>query len=418
MIVEDITLEKFVFGGQVLATLNDGRKVFVWGGLPGERVALSITKQRKTYAEAVVAEVREASPHRERPKDEAFLSTSPWQIVSFALENEYKQQLLHDVMRQEEVMVSSEIRWHFSEPQWHYRNKMEYSFWGDDTGIHLAHYQRGTHRKQKVSGSSIARAEIDIASQAVCKVLAGAGVRAGQLKAMIVRCSQAGDVSIALFVKDKDFPECSQLADIVKGLVVYYSDPKSPASIASEQLYVYGNTQLVDTLLDVPMSYDVTSFFQVNLPVFEQALRRIFAGTENKNTSQKLIDMYAGVGSIGVPLRADVLIEIDPINTALMRKNAPHNSKIVEASSEQALQYIDSNSIVIVDPPRSGLHQKLVAHMLHDCPQQIVYLSCNPATQARDLAQLQSKYTIDELIGFNFFPKTPHIESLAFLSLK
>jgi 23S rRNA (uracil1939-C5)-methyltransferase len=92
--------------------------------------------------------------------------------------------------------------------------------------------------------------------------------------------------------------------------------------------------------------------------------------------------------------------------------------EVVEASTEKALEYIISDRPVIFDPPRAGLHQKVVERCLEVLPPQIIYLSCNPATHARDLKLLQEKYKIEFFEIYNFFPRTPHIETLAVLKLK
>jgi len=128
--------------------------------------------------------------------------------------------------------------------------------------------------------------------------------------------------------------------------------------------------------------------------------------------------MYAGVGSIGLSVGARQLIELDPATAAMARVNAGDMSEVVEASTEKALEYIVSGKPVIFDPPRAGLHAKVVERCLEVLPPQIIYLSCNPATQARDLALLQEKYIIEFFETYNFFPRTPHIETLAVLHRK
>ena len=125
--------------------------------------------------------------------------------------------------------------------------------------------------------------------------------------------------------------------------------------------------------------------------------------------------MYAGVGSIGLSVAGSEvqLIEADAATAAMARVNA---AEVIESPSEKVLEYIPSDRTVIFDPPRAGLHDKVVQHTLAVLPPKIIYLSCNPATQARDLAQLQQAYDITFFEGYNFFPHTPHIETLAVLN--
>lgn len=375
---------------------------------------MQLTKKRRDYAEGVAIEVLEPSPVRTEPVDEAYLSTSPWQIMTFRAEETYKQDILNETFARAQVhapvvgcvQIGGDL---------HYRNKMEYSFWGDDDGLHLALFHRASHGKRIIQGSSIARPEIDKTANKICSILNDAHIRASQLKTVVLRCNQAGDVVVALFVKDPDFPELPDLAGICKGVGVFYSNPKSPASVLTKELYVRGDITLTDTILDTQLTYSVHSFFQVNLPVFEQAALSIKNALADQDT---IVDMYAGVGGIGLAVGAKTLVELGAENCAMAAKNAGSKAQVVQASTEQALKYITHDAAVIFDPPRAGLHHKVVERVLEALPPKIAYLSCNPATQARDIALLQDAYALVSLTGYNFFPRTPHIESLAILERK
>lgn len=416
MPLPEVTIDKLVHGGQGLGVLPDGRKVFVWGVLPGERVLVRVTKKRRDYAEGVAEEILEPSAERVEPLDDAYLSTSPWQIMDFATENKYKEQILAEAFAREKVSIPG-FDFVTAGPQLHYRNKMEYSFWADDNGLHLALFHRASHGKRIVQGSSIARPEIDAAAHKVLEVLNKNAIRGSQLKTTVLRVSKSGSVAAALFVKDENFPQLSELGDAGQGLAVYYSTPKSPASVITRELYRFGDLVLTDKILGVDIRYDVNSFFQVNLPVFEIALKRIdyfTGGYMNK------VDLYSGVGTIGIPIGGTrVLVESDAHNVEMARQNVGGKDiEVAHAASEQALEYITPDACVIVDPPRAGLHASLIDKLLEVRPPQITYLSCNPSTQARDVARLQEIYNIRAFEGYNFFPRTPHIESLAVLERK
>lgn len=414
MTLHEVTIEKLVHGGQGIGTLADGRRVFVWNALPGEVVNVRITKKKRGHAEGIAEEILTPSNFRQQPRDDAYLSTSPWQVIDFAAENEYKREILTETMQREHVQCDTEISMHAGEQQWQYRNKMEYSFWADDHGLHLALFGRGSHQKKIIEGSSIAMPIIDEVAGKVVTILSKNGIRGSQLKTVVVRANQTGEAVIALFVKDEHFPEISELANIARGCAVYYSTLKSPASVITKELYVLGDISLTDNIKNVPITYDVNSFFQVNLEVFNTALARIEAAADSSAA-----DMYAGVGTIGIPINARRLIEIDAHNIAMARRNtAGVDIEIVHASAETALRYITSDEILIVDPPRAGLHAKVIARILEAQPPKLIYLSCNPITQARDLAILQEKYIVKSIDGYNFFPRTPHIESLAILEVK
>lgn len=414
--LERISIEKLVHGGQALGTLSDGKRAFVWNALPGEVVSARITKKKRGHIEAAAEEIITTSPDRIMPRDEAYLSTSPWQIMPFDVENNHKQTILAETMQREHVVHQGDIAMVATGEQWHYRNKMEYSFYGDDDGLHLALFNRGSHGKRIITGSSIAMPSIDAAAHKILGVLQSEKIRASQLKTVVIRSNQNGDTVVALFVKDENFPEIKELFQVAQGIVVCFSTPKSPASVLTRELYRSGDITLVDAINNVPIRYDVHSFFQVNVPVFEQALSRI---QEFSTAATPIIDMYAGVGTIGIPIAAQQLIEIDAANIAMATRNSEgRDIEIVAAAAERALEYVPDQGTLVLDPPRAGLHAAVTAAILDTLPDQVAYLSCNPITQARDLAILQQSYTITSITGYNFFPRTPHIESLALLTKK
>jgi 23S rRNA (uracil1939-C5)-methyltransferase len=411
----EVEIEKLVHGGQGLGVLPDGRKVFVWGALPGEKVQVRILKGKRSYAEAIADVVLQPSPVRVVPREANYLSTSPWQIITFDAENDYKKRIVTELFTQAHVALPAFAITAVGD-EWHYRNKMEYSFWGNEDGLHLALHERGSHRKDIVQGSALALPAIDKAAKDVLAELQAQGVRAGDLKTIIVRCSQDGQAVASLFVKPAMFIELNLPASL-KGLRVYHSNPKSPASVPTALLYELGDTHLQDTLLGRSFTYDTDSFFQVNIPVFEAALQRIKGQCAN---AEEIVDLYAGAGSIGLSVAGKKveLVELDPATAAMARINAEASgieASVIEASTEKVLEYISSDKPVIFDPPRAGLHDRVVTHTLDVRPPQVIYLSCNPATQARDLAKLQEGYDISFFEAFNFFPHTPHIETLAVL---
>lgn len=411
-----VTIDKLVEGGQGLGSLPDGKKVFVWNALPGEKLHVRIIRQKSSYAEAVAEVVTVPSPDRTEPLEANYLATSPWQIVSFPAENTYKHMIVDDIFRQAHMSLPTfQISAPADAQSWNYRNKIEYGFWGDDAGLHLAAYRRGSHGKQIITGSVLAMPALDGAARMLSEQLNLLQVRAGDLKTIIVRCSQRADVALALYVKLEQFPKLT-LPNGVKGLRVYHSNPKSPASVRTRLLQEIGDCTLHDTLLNRSFTYDVDSFFQVNVPMFERALERM----KEYCTEPELTDMYAGVGSIGlsVATRAVDMVELDPATAAMARVNAKASdlvAEVLEMPAEKSLEYILDNKPVIFDPPRAGLHDHVIDRILEVKPPKIVYLSCNPVTQARDLTRLQELYKIDYFEAFNFFPRTPHIETLAII---
>jgi len=493
--LETIHLDKIVGGGQTLGTLADGRKCFVWGGLSGETVTVRITKKKSHLVEAVVEEVISPSPDRIQPRDpDSYLSTSPWQIMPLEVEQTYKAQLIDDAFALHNVALPAAIDIYCDNVAYGYRNKVEFSWYSesvvsraisqkksgqlyvgpvlfsDDTrGVNthsdrdglsgdtldLAFFRRGSKSKIVVDGTSLAHPAINNLARAIRDLLRHKRVAARQLKTLLVRCDQSGSCVWQLYIKDR-LPEIITADEAAKlpaqGGEIIYSDPRSPASRITKRLARFGNTTLTDTVLGVPFRYACEGFFQVNIPVYEQALRDMKEWVSRESSywqlghhqkiirdprkvaqifsevplaaDQPILDFYAGVGTIGLTIGGGnvTLVEINADAVREMQRNITEldrtGARAVLAPSEQALNYITGKEIVIVDPPRAGLHPEVVATLLQKLPPRIIYLSCNPVTQARDVALLQQSYQIAWHRGYNFFPRTPHIEHLIILDKK
>jgi 23S rRNA (uracil1939-C5)-methyltransferase len=423
-----VTLDKIVGGGQALGTLDDGKKAFVWGGLPGETVELQVSKKKSKFVEGVVTHVDTPSAQRVEPRDpDSYLSTSPWQIMSFEAEQHYKAALIEEAFELHDIVLPAPIGVYTDNVEYGYRNKVEFSWWGDsdedgNETLDLAFFRRGTKGKIPVDSTSLARPEINTLAREICDLLRTKDISGRSLKTIMIRCDQKGNCVWQLYIKDKvkkiiTSDEASKFS--AQGGEVILSDPKSPASKITERLESYGDIILKDTILNVPFRYACEGFFQVNLPIYEQALLDMQSWLENK----PVVDLYSGVGTIGLTIGGDnvTLVELDKNAVREMKRNIEElgkNAKAVLAPSEQAIEYITSDKTIIVDPPRAGLHTDVIDRLLETEPSRIIYLSCNPVTQARDVALLSEKYGIRHHQGYNFFPRTPHIEHLVVLDKK
>ena len=290
----------------------------------------------------------------------------------------------------------------------------------------MAFFRRGTHGKITIKATSLASPPITAASKIILQALRDLQVEGRTLKTLLIRSNRAGQVAWQLYVKNKEVDaqaiiNAVQLDNAVCGEVIY-SNPQSPASVITKRLTVKGDGVLDDTILDVPFRYATEGFFQINLPVYEQALRDMREWVE---PGKPVVDLYSGVGTIGLTIGGKnvTLVESNEHAVREMQRNISElgqegSAKAVLAASENALEYITSESCVIVDPPRAGLHEDVANKLLEAAPNRIIYLSCNPVTQARDIMRLADKYGIRHHQGYNFFPRTPHIEHLVILDKK
>ena len=421
---EMVTTDKFVHGGQVMGVLPDGRKCFVWGALPGETVTVQLTKRKKDWAEGYAIEVITPSPDRvEPPEPEIYLATSPWQILAYLAEAKAKQSILAETFERERVAVTW-LPFYQQEEPYHYRNKMEYNFWFDNETqkVSLALHKRGSHQKIAVQESALASHTINKTGKEIIQYINKNNIEARQLKSVILRSDGNGKVGISLFVKEPTIVK--QFYNFYYGrnnIEILYSDPKSPASISTEVL-VPAEQQLSDILLGRSFTYSTRSFFQVNVPVYERVLT-IIEKAVSESLQSTVLDMYSGVGSIGLSVVPDskklIMVETDKESVRQANQNIGNkeNVETILSTAESSTEYITGEELVLVDPPRAGLHKDVVERLIQTKPKQIIYLSCNPATQARDVKLLlEAGYAIAYAQGFNFFPRTPHIESLIILN--
>ena len=406
-----IKVDKIVPGGQSIATDETGKKVFFWNALPGETVTdFKITKNKSNFTEAIATSIENPSKHRITPKDDCFLSTSPWQIMDYDYELKTKQDLVVEFFRAHNIDIPTPPI--FTDGKdYFYRNKMEYAlYWGrEQNKILPSFHARGSHSKFPINNSSIEKPELFKKATEIIADLNARHEEARKYQSLLLRCNQQGEVSGGLYENGKPHP-------------------------------VFAN--LKDTILSHEYSYSPNGFFQINLPVYEMALKEI----QKHITTDEVLDLYAGVGTIGLSVAHDrklTLVECDKSAFGEMTKNitiediaergsarisAGHpwrrddrtrvrNGNVlgILAKSEDVLDYISPNVTAILDPPRAGCDKKLIDRLLEVSPPTIIYLSCNPATQARDVKLLQEKYQIVAIKSFNFFPRTPHIENLIIL---
>lgn len=367
------------------------------------------------------------------PREDHYRICSPLQDRSWEEELAYKQQCARDVygtvglgrlLPQEIPIVADEAH------MFGYRNKMEFSFVDlSDTPADqpsstksLAFFERGAKRRVPVDGCMLAQPAINDVARYILAWVNGQQIPMRSLKSLIVRSNGEGQVIAALFIKDSlSFSEYPLLSAQMLGFTLYYSTHKSPASVPTETLYHAGVDMLGASVLGTRLTFGLFSFFQINIPIFEQAVRTI---GEYIEPGSDVLDYYAGVGAISLPLASRyaqaTLVESNEEAVAHARAAIEAHS-ITHASahatpSEKMRECITAQKSVIFDPPRSGLHPKIIAQVREQKPIRIIYLSCNLETQARDIKQFDDAYQLSFFSLFNFFPRALHVEGLAVLN--
>ncbi len=416
-------IEKIVNGGQGLAHTED-LTVFVWNALPGEEVEVQYLSKRKGIAEAVATKIVTPSPDRIEPQEPFFLSSSPWQIVKPEAEDGLKQTIAVETYgRNGGLILQSEPPKIISDPAnaFGYRNKIEFSFCEANGQMSLAFFGRGTKVRHAVSGSLLAEPVINEVAAQILAWVNEVKIPLRSLKSLIIRSNGADQAIAALFIKDRlEFSHHPTTDAKLLGFHLYYSTHKSPASVPTALLYSTGQDYLIADILGTKLKFGLLSFFQINIPIFTQAVKDIaaFIGPD-----QPVLDFYSGVGAISLPLAKNrprtILVESNEEAAAYATENIVLNGLTnAEAHcmpAEKMTELIDGEATVIVDPPRAGLHDKVTLQLLNKLPPKIVYLACDLATQARDVQRLSEAYHPVFIKLYNFFPRTPHIEGLVVL---
>lgn len=420
---EIVTIEKLVFGGQALAHLADGRIAFVWNALPGETVNIELLKNKKSYVTARAIEVMRPSPDRQTPIEKHFLSCSPWSILSFDKENEWKQTIAEETFQDIARIQLPDIDI-VADPDnaYHYRNKIEYSFCQqEDQPVSFSFFERGQHRKICIPDCQLASKPINQTAHTILEWIRETNIPIRSLKSLIVRSNQAGETIAALFIKDKlSFENFPKITSPFSGFQLYYSSHKCPASRPDKLLYNYGQNYLIETILNTNLKFGLLSFFQVNPPLFSQTLQDVIPYLDQKTD---ILDFYSGVGAIGLPLHDQVrdILLVDNNAEAIhyakynIAQNAITSAHARCIEAEHLTDAIHADNVLILDPPRAGLHPDVTKKILQEKPIRIIYISCNLTTQARDIAPLLDHYQIQQYRLYNYFPRTPHIEGMMVL---
>ncbi len=422
---KEVMVEKLVFGGQGLGRDGSGRIVFCWNALPGERVLVDLIKKKRTYAEGIAVQILKPSPERREPVEDHFLSCSPWQILADDQELWWKGEITKETFRGIGGLDLEDVEVYTDGVAFGYRNKMEFSFTETAEGLCLGFFKRGSWEVIPVTGCCLAQASILQAGVILGRWLKDQQAKASQLKSLILRSNRLGEVIAGLFVSDPYFRlrDRISLEAPLKGLSLFFSDPRTPASVPTALLFTEGEEELVETVLEKRLRYGLLSFFQINLPVFEQALRDMQVFVEN----DEVVDYYSGVGSIGIALSERIqhciLVESDQQAINFAKQNILLNGlegkfEVRAGRAEKLLEEIQPHRVLILDPPRAGLHPKVVKKILKERPKRLLYLSCNPSTQARDVCLLCDSYRVVWRRLYNFFPRTPHLESFLVLDRK
>ncbi|HLY49224.1 MAG TPA: 23S rRNA (uracil(1939)-C(5))-methyltransferase RlmD [Solirubrobacteraceae bacterium] len=433
----ELRIDSLAFGGAGVARL-DGYVVFVAGAFPGDRVRAVVGKSKRSYAEARTIELLEAGPDRISPR--ADHPGAPWQVLPYPRQLEIKQSQVDEALRRighlsgytlEPIVPADEI--------WRYRNKVEYSFGADPSGRLICGFHAPGRWDEivEIRDCLLASEAANVARERVVHWCREAALepydrRSGEglLRNLVVREGRrTGQIQIRLVVAEDggalDSEGLTAAAAPCDGLLITRIAGTGETTQGGETELVYGADRLEEELGGMTIRISPQAFFQTNTEMAERlyGLAVDYAGLGGH---ERAFDLYCGIGTIALlmaPRAAEVWgLEIledavaDAIDNA--RRNEITNARFFAGDVRLAMRELVAEAgppeLVLIDPPRAGLSQKIVRRIVEAGPQRIVYVSCNPTTLAPNAAQLgEAGYGLRRVRPVDMFPQTPHIECVA-----
>jgi 23S rRNA (uracil1939-C5)-methyltransferase len=423
--------------------------VFVSGAIPGDTVKAVVSKRKRSYAHARSVEVLQPSPERIPP-----MAAHPgvaWQVLPYERQLQIKREQVEDALRRIGKLDGFELEEIVpAVARWRYRNKLEYSFGQDDEDSLVCgfHAPGGWKRVDPIEDCLLASETGNRAREVALAWAREQGLRAWDrhresvhsggplLRNLVVREGRhSGKLQIRLVSTDGELDVPSLAAALVEelgeetvsGVLWTRSSSLAETTMGGETELVWGEAELPERLGELDLRISSEAFFQTNTEMAE-VLYGIVADYAALEGWERVYDLYCGIGTIALTLapRAGELWGIEIIEQAVAdaiaaaKRNEVTSAHFFAGDARLALPELLERAgkpdVVVVDPPRAGLSQKVVRRIIDASPKRIVYVSCNPTTLAPNAAQLvEAGWRLVKVRPVDMFPQTPHVECVGLL---
>ncbi|MBS6018688.1 MAG: 23S rRNA (uracil(1939)-C(5))-methyltransferase RlmD [Leptotrichia wadei] len=455
----EIEIEKIVFGGEGLGRI-DGFTVFVPMSVPGDKLEIDIISVKKSYARGLITRIIE--PSKDRIEDLSKVSFEDFDGCDFGMlkyekQLEYKDKMLEEVLTKisgidlENVQVGKIIG---SDEKVNYRNKTAEPFFKKDGIIQTGFYSRKSHNvflaKESLLKSEIAKMIIDKFLQ---KVNSFSGTKkefkvfneinnTGFLKQIMVRNNEKNEVIIIVIVnKNSQYNQLSKILEemydeneCIKSVYISVKTEQNNV-ILGKNIHLFGSQYLEEEMEGLKFKIYPNSFFQINkkqaLKLYDTAIEFLNEEKNNKNNGKiyekTVIDAFSGTGTIAMMLSKNIkkVIGIESVESSTLAakltsyENSIQNVEFVNGKVEKELPKIlkrENIGAIVFDPPRRGIEEIALKSVIKNKIEKIVYISCNPATFARDVKILaENGYVLRKITPVDMFPQTAHIEVVGLL---
>jgi len=445
--------------GKTIGKAPDGRVIFISNAVPGDVVDIQTTKKRKAYFEGVATKFHTLSDKRVEPVCEHFGTCGgcKWQHMGYQHQLYYKQKEVENNLRRIGHLEIPEILPIIgSDQKYFYRNKMEFSFsdsrwltqeeinskseitdknaigfhipgmWDKILDIKKCHLQSDP--------SNEIRLEIKKYAQSNELSFFNPRNQKGLLRTLMIRTSSTKEIMVLIQFYDDDENKRNGLLNHLKNKfpqinsLLYVINRKGNDTIYDQEVYChYGKEYIYEQMEGLKFKITAKSFYQTNSQQAYELYKvvRKFAGL---NKTELVYDLYTGIGTIAQFIAADAkkVVGIEAIPEAILaaEANAQENNinnatffsgDMKNIFNDEFVSFNGRPDIIITDPPRDGMHKDVVAQILEIAPEKIVYVSCNSATQARDLELMNEAYQIKKIQPVDMFPQTHHVENVVLL---
>ena len=440
-----IKIDKIVFGGEGLGYYN-GFAVFVPMSIPEDELEIEIISVKKTYARGLIKNIIKASPERIDSHKFTFedFYGCDFAMLKYESQLKYKKLMVEEVMRKiaglPDIEISDVLA---SEDVYNYRNKIIEPFSVYGNKIITGFFKRKSHEVFEVDenilnsklGNRIIKELKEILNKNKISVY-NEITHKGLLRNVMIRTNSNNEAMLVLIINSNKITEniknllfrLREKIEEIKSIYISLNSKKTNTVIGDKNIFIYGEESIKENLNGIEFHISPTSFFQINV---KQA-KRLYDIAINffDNIDDKyIVDAYSGTGTIGMIMakKAKKVYAIEIVKSAsedgekTAKENGIENIEFINGSVEKELvNLINANKridTIIFDPPRKGLEASIIDKVAELNLKEVVYISCNPSTFARDVKLFSEKgYTLKKLQAVDMFPQTSHIETVALLS--
>ncbi|MCI7554232.1 MAG: class I SAM-dependent RNA methyltransferase [Tenericutes bacterium] len=392
----NIKIEKISYDGKGIGYI-DGKVAFVSNALPNEIVNAKIIKENKNYYECETQEIIEKSKNRIKPACPYFNECGgcSYMHVTHEDEVEYKVNALKEILKRNAV-IDANVSTIISNNELGYRNKLS---------LKVENYEFGFYKEE--SHEFIKIDECLLASLAIRNIF--------KLKEYLK--FKEGNILIRSNFNDEIIIKINSESSVDLNIEKIKEHIKLVGIIINEKV-IYGEDFFIEQVHNYFYKVNINSFFQINLNILDKVINLL-----REKEYNTVADLYCGVGTLGIPLKKQKLYGIEIVKEAVI--DAIYNAKINKQDnkyllgSAEAINKINAKiDTIIIDPPRAGLNKKTLDFLINYQSDNLIYMSCNPMTLAKNLKSLSTVYNIEEVFYLDMFPRTKHIECVSVLSRK